>query len=515
MDNQRVIELLDEIDRYLMKNVDANGKIKNSLDIYARMHIQNIAELKKYLESKGEMKGSIKTRVEQTENALLYAIDRTQLNTNNKYFNWIKSQKQQKNPIKPNDEQIYYDICTGHRSIVRSNYAKEYLPEIPGIEELIHSMGIVEQEYENFLNRTNEKQQETALVVRKRNIIQRFFDRILHRGAYQKQQQTVEPNYEKATDREYGNVHRAYCEQLSDYRNYNNTYQQPKQEMPEQVIAVSDLHGNMDKWQAIKKQMRTNPNTKLIILGDAVDRGEYGIEILLQIKELCDKGKAEYLPGNHDVFVYNYEKVKGMLLGVSDKAKLQSNNLIKILGRDTAHLKANGGETTLASLENFDRIVRNEIKNGNISNRIGKKELIDWLGRQPIQKKIKTGKTTYALAHAYFDDELYSANSTFNLEQALQLEMAGRTENNIFKKFQTIMWYREHNPKTHFSPVKFPKGCVMVVGHTPQKEGINARKFHTGEWDEQIIYIDTGNNIAALDLTNGRSLNYKTANEGR
>ena len=91
MDNQRVIELLDEIDRYLMKNVDANGKIKNSLDIYARMHIQNIAELKKYLERKGEMKGVIKTRVEQTENALLYAIDRTQLNTNNKYFNWIKS----------------------------------------------------------------------------------------------------------------------------------------------------------------------------------------------------------------------------------------------------------------------------------------------------------------------------------------------------------------------------------------------------------------------------------------
>ena len=93
--------------------------------------------------------------------------------------------------------------------------------------------------------------------------------------------------------------------------------------------------------------------------------------------------------------------------------------------------------------------------------------------------------------------------------------MDGRADDNTLEKFRTIMWYREHDVRTHYSPVTFPKGCVMVVGHTPQKEGINAKRFSKGEWDEQVIYIDTGSEIAAFDLTNGRSLEYQRNNEYR
>ena len=41
-----------------------------------------------------------------------------------------------------------------------------------------------------------------------------------------------------------------------------------------------------------------------------MDRGEFGPEILLQIKELSDKGVVQYLPGNHDIFAYNYVKMR-------------------------------------------------------------------------------------------------------------------------------------------------------------------------------------------------------------
>lgn len=42
-----------------------------------------------------------------------------------------------------------------------------------------------------------------------------------------------------------------------------------------------------------------------------MDRGKYGLQILLQIKELCDKGRAEYIPGNHDIYAYNTFATQG------------------------------------------------------------------------------------------------------------------------------------------------------------------------------------------------------------
>lgn len=82
--------------------------------------------------------------------------------------------------------------------------------------------------------------------------------------------------------------------------------QSPKTESTSEIVAISDLHGDMKKWQYVKNLMKKNPKMKLVILGDAMDRAPYGLQILMQIKELCEQGKAEYLPGNHDLFAYNY-----------------------------------------------------------------------------------------------------------------------------------------------------------------------------------------------------------------
>ena len=132
----------------------------------------------------------------------------------------------------------------------------------------------------------------------------------------------------------------------------------------------------MEKWNHVKEYLKTNPNAKVLILGDAMDRGIYGIEILLQIKELCDQGKAQYLPGNHDIFVYNYEKAGEVLSTLSDRQKMQNQNIVGIAGLALAHLERNHGESTLANLANFDRLVRQEIRNGNIKHNISKNVLV-------------------------------------------------------------------------------------------------------------------------------------------
>ena len=76
-----------------------------------------------------------------------------------------------------------------------------------------------------------------------------------------------------------------------------------KPQGPKDLYVVSDFHGNIEGYnKAVTKLMAGN---RIIILGDAMDRGEYGMEILEGIKNLNKSGyDIEYIPGNHDEFLY-------------------------------------------------------------------------------------------------------------------------------------------------------------------------------------------------------------------
>lgn len=187
------------------------------------------------------------------------------------------------------------------------------------------------------------------------------------------------------------------------------TPEEKQKYLKKEIVVISDLHGAIDKWQYIKQELSDNPLKNFVILGDAMDRGDYGLEILLEIKELSDKGIIQYLPGNHDIFAYNYLMCKG------------KNNAtdVAIYNNAKKSLELNNGNVTIEKLENFDRIVQKELADKNISNPITLQELTDWLGKQPIQTIINENQTNYALAHAIFDTPLYKTDKDFNLEKAL------------------------------------------------------------------------------------------------
>lgn len=130
-----------------------------------------------------------------------------------------------------------------------------------------------------------------------------------------------------------------------------------------QSIVISDLHGNLKKWNIVKKYMKENPKTNLIILGDAIDRGADGINILCDIKELSEKGKVIYVPGNHDAFAYN------ALISAGDK------KLGEKFEDDIKVWNINGGENTIQQFLTLEQAKMYE--------------LIDWLGKQPIQYRFK------------------------------------------------------------------------------------------------------------------------------
>ncbi len=277
-------------------------------------------------------------------------------------------------------------------------------------------------------------------------------------------------------------------------RNEVNLFGNLKTENKDEIVVVSDLHGNLQKWEMIKETLIKNPKRRLIIEGDAMDRGQFGVEILLQIKELSDKGIVEYLPGNHDVFAYNYLATKGSQFENTDT---------HIYAKET--WTANGGKITSANFEdnNYNTIMENELRNGRINHRISRDELIEWLGNCPIQKKVQQKGITYALSHAMFDEELYKQRPDFNLRKALELELDGKEEDiGTLNKFNNCMWYRENDSDTHYSAISWPEGNIVVVGHTRQKEA-NVQ-YLGNDSRKPMIYLDCGNGkLQGFNLSTG------------
>ncbi len=60
---------------------------------------------------------------------------------------------------------------------------------------------------------------------------------------------------------------------------------------------MSDIHGNLENFEAILKQIELKPADTLYILGDVIDRHPAGIQILRRIMEMSN---VQMLLGNHE-----------------------------------------------------------------------------------------------------------------------------------------------------------------------------------------------------------------------
>lgn len=65
------------------------------------------------------------------------------------------------------------------------------------------------------------------------------------------------------------------------------------------TYACSDLHGQWSLWEQIKEYCQ--PEDTIYFLGDAIDRGADGLEILI---DMCLDGRVVYLKGNHEDMMY-------------------------------------------------------------------------------------------------------------------------------------------------------------------------------------------------------------------
>ena len=271
----------------------------------------------------------------------------------------------------------------------------------------------------------------------------------------------------------------------------------PKVELEPETIVVSDIHGDMRRWNKLQAYMKSHPNNRVIIEGDAVDRGENGVNILLQIKEMCETGRVKYIPGNHDSFAYDYLRAK-------------NTPNTDIYGQACANLNYNGGAPTIRDFEQFDKVVDNALKNGMIQKRISKAEMTKWLGNCPIQYVTQENGINYALAHALFDARLYQKDRVFNLEKAFDLKTGEYSKENaeILDRFHNCIAYREEDERTHYAPISWPKDFVVVVGHTRQNE--TNMKYIENNPNQPMVYIDCKKgNFQGFNLTKNKEISFE------
>ena len=68
------------------------------------------------------------------------------------------------------------------------------------------------------------------------------------------------------------------------------------------IYVMSDIHGNLARFESIMMQIELKPTDTLYILGDIVDRYPDGIKILRRIMKMPN---AKMLLGNHEHMMLN------------------------------------------------------------------------------------------------------------------------------------------------------------------------------------------------------------------
>ena len=250
-------------------------------------------------------------------------------------------------------------------------------------------------------------------------------------------------------------------------------------------VAISDFHSYRYPLEIIKNKYLKEYD-KIFILGDATDRGEdnkgtHGIKVLEEIMKLSRKypEKVFYIPGDHDELLYNRAYSGG-----------QSRYQLK--------LYENGGENTAKEISHM---LRHE------SRRAG--TLLNWLGKQPLQREHYYNGQRYVFAHAFFNQKVFEENPDFSLKNLHEYSFAKESDSFFgvytypfkdkeYNKLGNIIHYRKLDYNYNLEEISIdevPTDAIMVIGHTPltvrRGEFINSIRNKNGKLTE-IYCVDGG-----------------------
>lgn len=170
---------------------------------------------------------------------------------------------------------------------------------------------------------------------------------------------------------------------------------------------LSDIHGNKEAFDTMLSLIDLQPEDHLYILGDVIDRGVHGIELLQQIREM---NNCTLLLGNHEYMMLN--------------AFRHPDNLhLKYIWRNNGYMY---------TYDHFVNLTQKE-----------QEDLLRYLESLPLQLEITVNRRRYILVHAAPKELLETEN-----ERCYEP-----------KKF--MVWHR----LSKFS--RMPARKNVIFGHTP------------------------------------------------
>ena len=213
------------------------------------------------------------------------------------------------------------------------------------------------------------------------------------------------------------------------------------------IYVTADLHGYpLEKFQNLLKKAEFSDEDFLFILGDVIDRGEDGVEIL---KWLIEQPNVELLLGNHEA----------MLLACSFLFEEVTDKSIERLTADGLKTleawRANGGDVTIQALSKTRSSVRSEI--------------FEYLHDCPLYDTVSIGDKNYLLVHGGLG----------NYQEGKKIKDYSPTE---------LLWSRAH------PSLRYSNRFITILGHTPTctyGDGHAGRIFKTDTW----INVDTGSSF--------------------
>lgn len=185
------------------------------------------------------------------------------------------------------------------------------------------------------------------------------------------------------------------------------------------IYVLSDIHGNLQRFESIMKQINLQPDDTLYILGDVVDRNPDGIKIL---RKLMKMPNVKMLIGNHE---YMMLKAVGHCKNAAEE-KENTNWKQRRLWYN------NGG-----------RITHDRLKQITLEQRA---EIFRFLRTLPVNIDVEVNGVKYKLVHGS------------------PVENFGRT----------YFYYKDYENEKEFAVWErwnemhqVPEGFILIFGHTP------------------------------------------------
>ena len=244
------------------------------------------------------------------------------------------------------------------------------------------------------------------------------------------------------------------------------------------IYVMSDIHGNLRRFESIMQKIQLQPDDQLYVLGDVIDRHGDGVRIL---RRLMAMPNAHVLLGNHEHMMLRalnepYEP--------GDTPNLEESRFIWY---------RNGGEVTHRYWKRIRKTLRAEV--------------IAYLHALPLEYDVQVAGRNYKLVHAA-PTELYEAHGDhtrsstyFAVWKRWELHQLPSTPYTIIFGHTPSKHYAYHSPlRVYFGENIIDIDCGSGYPDTPEDEFAPQGNLACLRLDDmQVFYSDEDEDVATRE----------------